>query len=144
MPICGKLRHRKMHGLATPLWHVHEDHRRIDEGMLGIELRGKGARFIPVRGVRKFDRARALDTPRLLVHFFDECLLQTGRCLHLLHVTAEVANLVERIPRRHLHKHFASHIGNGHRYVEEMPLGMIQEDGILNCCSGRRTEREDR
>src|SRR6266481_9442001 len=75
-PISGNLRHRKMHGLAPPLWHVHEDHRRIDEGMLRIELRGKGAHFIPVRGVRQFDRARALDSPRLLVHFLDECFLR--------------------------------------------------------------------
>src|SRR2546423_1446366 len=125
LPIYRNVWHRKMYGLATPLCHVHEDHRRIDASIFWVEWRGKGPRLIPVSAVRDFDCSRTLDMPRLLVHLVDEYSPRICKRLHLLHVTAEVTNLVERIPCRHPHNPFASHIWNAHRYVEEMPRGMI-------------------
>src|SRR5260370_14289357 len=112
--------------------------------MLGIKLRGKRTRFIPIGRVSNLYRSCSLNAPRLLVHFFDECFLGAGKCFNLLYMTAEVTNLVERIPSGHAHEHFAGYVGNGHRHVEEMPLGMIQQDHVLNCCSGRRTESQDK
>src|SRR5215475_12661790 len=40
---------------GPPVWHVHEDHRRVYEGVFGIELGCKGARFVPKSGIRNGD-----------------------------------------------------------------------------------------
>src|SRR5437879_3759081 len=72
------------------------------------------------------------EAPSLLVYFFDKRCLGTGKCLHVLHVAAEVTNLIERIPRGHLNKHLARHIRNGHCHVERVSLWMIQAHDILN------------
>ena len=112
--------------------------------MLRIQLRRKRTNLIPVRGVRNLDRSGSLNAPGLLVHLFDEHLLRTSHGLDLLQVTAEIADLVKRIPRGHSNGDFAGHVGNGHRHVEEVPFGMIQENRVLNCCSSRSAERQDK
>ena len=101
--------------------------------MLGIQLRRKRTGLVPIGGVRNLDRSRTLNPPRLLVQLFDKQFLRIRKGLHLLHVAAKVADLVKRIPRGHSHGDFTGHVGNGHRHVEEMPLRMIQKDGVLNC-----------
>ena len=49
--------------------------------------------------------------------------------------SAEVANLVQRIPRRHLHRYVALRAlrdGDGHGHVKLVPLGMRQGNVIAN------------
>src|SRR5216684_622459 len=144
LPAVGKIRKTQCHILGAPLRNVEEDHGRIDERVLGIQLRRKRASLIPISCINNLDRSRALNAPCLLVRFFDKCFLGAGKRFHLLHVTAEVADLVERIPRGHPDNHLVRHIGNGHCHVEEVPLGMIQEDGVLNGCPGGRAEGQDK
>src|SRR5712692_7771410 len=143
-PVTRRIWNIQLHIFGAPLWNVEKDHCWIDEGMLGIQLRCERTRFIPIRRVGNLDRSRPLDAPRLLVYLFSECLLRTYERLYLLHVTAEVADLVERIPRGHPNNHLARHIGNSHRDLEEMSLRMIQENRILNCCSCRSAERQNK
>src|ERR1700674_5749542 len=125
-PVFGWIQNTQLYILGAPRRNVKKDHCGIHEGMLGIQLGCKWTGFVPVRRVRNLDRSCALDTPRLFVDLFEESLLRAGERLHLLYLTAEVAYLVQRIPCGHAHKHFFGHFWNGHRHVEEMPLGMIQ------------------
>src|SRR6202035_5301961 len=57
--------------------------------------------------------------------------------LDLLHVAAEIADLVQRIPRRDLHRQLSRHVGNFHFDVEYMPLGVGDRNFVLDGrCAG--------
>src|SRR5260370_42317376 len=61
---------------------------------------------------------------RLLIKLLNRSYFGTDECFDLPHVAAEILNLVEGVPRRHLHGNFVHDIGNGHRHVEEMLFRM--------------------
>src|ERR1700732_3711407 len=108
--------------------------------MLAIQLRGKRAGLIPVDCVSNSDRFAATlapDAPGQLVDFFDGWRLAIRRYggprvrrwlhrslsnFHMLDMRAEVANLIQRVPRRNLDEDFILDIRNGHRYVKQMLL----------------------
>ena len=127
-----------------PLPHIHQNHRGIDEGMLAIQLRAKRARLVPIRGITHDNGSISSDAPGLLVYFFDgwrhgirrSYRAPGWRCassnFHLLDVRAKVANLIQRVPGRHLDQDFIGDIRNGHRNVKEMLFGMRERNFITN------------
>src|SRR4029077_10631848 len=48
---------------------------------------------------------------------------------------AEIANLIQRIPCRHLHSHIATNVRNFHGYVENVALRMVERDPVANCAA---------
>src|SRR6202051_320936 len=61
----------KLHLLRATLWHVHQNHRGIDEGVLAVQLRSKGTGLVPVRGITDDEGSVSSEAPGLLVDFFD-------------------------------------------------------------------------
>src|ERR1700674_176097 len=82
------------------------------------------------------------DTPRLFVYFLREYLPRIRKCRYLLHMIAEITNLVESVPRGHLDRHPTGHIRNSHGYVKKMLFRMGQRHFITDGCVAGRAEYE--
>jgi hypothetical protein len=86
----------------------------------------------------------------LLIQLFDGRYFCTGKDRNILDVTAEVANLIERVPSRHFHGDFARDIGNGHRHMEEMLFRVcerhfVSDGGVARGAGqGKKQEAEER
>src|SRR5258708_19928309 len=92
--------------------------------MLTIQLRCERTRLIPIRSVMNTDCTLPCNAPRLFINLLDRRYFGTDERFDLPHVAAEILNLVEGIPCRHLHRDFVHDIGNGHCHVEEMLFRM--------------------
>ncbi len=123
-PLFRDVRHGNADCFCAPIRDIKENHCGVYEGVLRVQLRRKWANIVPVDVVLNFKRAVPSDPPRLLVHLFDRRSFRSGESFHLLHAFAEISNLVERIPRRHLHRYLTVHIRYGHRHVELVSLRM--------------------
>src|SRR3954447_17225789 len=99
---------------------IHENHRGIDEGVLSAQLRREWAGFIPIGAVLQLNGSARLYFPRLLVDFFDRRACCAHMSFHLLDVAAEIPDLIQRIPPRHLNGHFARDVRNSHHDVKQM------------------------
>src|SRR5436309_15577877 len=85
---------------------VHQDHRGIDKGVLTIELRGERAVFIPIGIIADRNGPLPRYPPGLLIQLFNGPYFCTSKGRNIVDVTAEVANLIEGVPCRHLHGDF--------------------------------------
>src|SRR5271170_4676810 len=131
-PVCRHSRQAQARIFGAPLRHVQQNHRRIDERMLSVELRGEWPSLIPIRGVAQRDRPTRRHAPGLLVQLLDGHAPAIGKRRHLRDVTAEIADLIERVPGRHLHNDLVVHIGNRHGYRENMLFGVCQRNVVAN------------
>src|SRR5260370_19369481 len=131
-----------MHRLSAPVRDVQKDHRRIYERVLTIELRCERTHLIPIRSVMKPDCSISCDAPRLLIKLLNRSYFGTDECFDLPHVAAEILNLVEGVPRRHLHGNFVHDIGNGHRHVEEMLFRMRKRHFVADGSAAGRASYE--
>src|SRR5665213_4205471 len=50
----------------------------------------------------------------------------------LQHVRGKVANLIQRIPGRHLQNEVIAHVGNAHGYAKNVPVRMGQRNRVFN------------
>ena len=110
--------------------------------MFAIQLRPERSNFIPMGRVANRDRAIPFDPPRQLVQFFDGCFILPSKRFHLLHVRAEIANLIQRVPSSQLDSDFTFDFGNRHRHVKQVPLWMFERNLILNCCFADCAKRQ--
>jgi len=65
-----------------------------------------------------------------------------GEGFHLPHVSAEIANLIQRVPRGHLHGNFLFDIRDRHCHVEHMLFGMFERHAVMDRSVGCGAERE--
>src|SRR5437899_2403796 len=144
LPLQRNVRHGDAHVLGTPVRHIHQNHGGVDERMLGIELRAERSGFVPIRRITKLNRSRSPNAPRLLVQLFDGCFFCSYEGFHLLDVRAEIANLVEGIPRGPFNRDFSRNIGNGHGQVKQVPLGMFQRNAVVNRGVAGNAEHQQR
>ena len=95
--------------------------------MLGNQLRTKRPHIVPKGCVRHLYRSRAHHAPCQFVQFVDFHFIAVDRCFHLLNMTAEVANLVQRVPCGHLQFHLSLHVWYFHGHAKQMLLGVSRE-----------------
>src|ERR1700692_876100 len=69
---------------------VEKNHRGIDEGVFGVELRAERPGIVPERVVGNFDNARCLNAPGELVQLFDGHIAAVRGSGDSLHVGAEI------------------------------------------------------
>ncbi len=136
----GEMHHRF---LGAAVRNVTEHHGQIQERVLAIKLRAEGAGLIPVIRVLDANLALALDGPRLLVGTrYAEWFSSSVDGVQAQHVIAEIADLIERAPRRDLHRNALAHFRDGHRDVELMLRRARQRDVVADRRAGRSHERE--
>src|SRR5215469_7288094 len=116
--------------------------------MFRVELRAERPRIIPERIVGDLHLAVALHPPGQLVQLLNRGLLTIHARRNPLHMAAEIADLIKRIPRRHLQIHVPLHVRHFHRYMEKMLFRMLQRNRIANfsvngSCEGKYDAEEN-
>ena len=120
-PVCRKITKQSANGFTAPIRSIEQNHGRIDEGVLAIELRREGAGRIPEDGVADDDCAVGASAPGEFVDFFDgQLLMRFGFGGDLLDAAAEIADLIKGIPGRHLQEQFTVDVRDAHGDVEEV------------------------
>ena len=119
-----------------------QNFRQVEESVLVVQLRTERPGIVPEARVLDADFAlappklppRNFDTPGSLVEAAHrEHVAGCVRGAEVAGAISEIANLVQRIPCRHLHHEAALHAGDDHGHVELVLRGMRQRDFVANC-----------
>ncbi len=131
--------HDRLFGAA--LGNVAKHHRQIDEGVVVVELRIEGARIVPEARVLDANFARAFDAPGVLVEaLHGQRIARSVGGVEVADAISEVANLIERVPRRHLHEDAAVNARDDHGHVE-LVLGRVRQRNFVANRGARRSRR---
>src|SRR5580700_7766044 len=131
-PVQWSVPERHVDRFGPAIRHIKENHCRIDESVLPVQLRRKRPNLIPIGCVANGDRSLASNPPSLFVHFFNRRFPCSLECFHSLNMAAEIPNLIQSIPRGHLDRHLAGYVRNGHGYMEKVPLRIADRHFVPN------------
>src|ERR1043166_640833 len=101
-PILREIANQQRDGFAAAIGNVQKDHGGIDESVFFVELRSEWTWRIPENRVADRYGARGASAPGELIQFFSSQGFALRFGGELLDTAAEITNLVEGVPSRHL------------------------------------------